>query len=147
MRPFLFIVFAILLLQAPVGASPKHDRAARAAWAWISVSRGKEEAPAPAPVAGECNCAKGFKCDCSPCLCPGCPSKNGWTWSDREGGYWWRNKPEVTSNPPVVPTPTPGWAWTIVNGKWVLVKIAEPAPQSAYNPVGFSRGGSRSGGC
>jgi hypothetical protein len=127
MRPLLLVVFAILLLQAPTGASPKHDRAARAAWAWIAVAKAQEEAPAPAPVAGKCNCANGWKCNCSPCLCPGCPSKRGWTWSDEDGGYWWRNKPQ--------PEPQ------------IVEPYRQPAYIPAYNPVGFSRGGGRSGGC
>jgi hypothetical protein len=127
MRPFAFVVFSILLLQAPTGASPKHDRAARAAWAWIAVSKAQEVAPVPAPepVAGKCWCDKGYQCDCDPCLCPGCPAKRGWTWSDEEGGCWWRNKPRPQAVEPV----------------------RQPAYNPAYNPVGFSRGGSRSGGC
>ena len=130
MRPFLaFVILMLVLPEAPVGASPRHDRAARAAWAWIAASQVEVPTPAPEPepVAIACRCADGYQCECTSCSCPGCPSLRGWTWSDEEGGYWWKPKPVQT--PATIPVYAP--------------PIFQSAPQSFGGWSGGRSGGGR----
>lgn len=100
MRPLAsLLLFA--LCAGRVSADPRSMKAheARAAWAWISVQKAqaKSEVPDPEP----CKCAGGYRCDCGDsCPCDGCPRSAGWAWSDEEGGYWWRPKPQAAPRTP-----------------------------------------------